>query len=89
LAEKALETALKSGKPPLNITHILIGTLGVGMLASIIFITRKSEKHQKNVNSQVDVEKVFSQHNHLRFDEKEVLKFIAEAEVGVFVSEQS
>ena len=87
LAELALETALKSGKPPLNITHILIGILGGGMLASIIFITRKSEKNQKNESSLVDIEKVFSQHNHLRFDEKEVLKFISEAEEGIFVSE--
>ena len=87
LADQAAETAQKSEKPPLNITNYLIGTFGVGIIASIIFISRKSEKPQKNEVYNVDLEKVFSQHDHLRMDEKEVLKFIAEAKEGVFVSE--
>jgi uncharacterized membrane protein len=87
LAEQAKMTALESVKPPFDITYLIIGTIGLGMLSSIFFISKKSEGKQKNESFKVDLEKVFSQHNNLRFDEKEVLKFIAEANEGVFVSE--
>jgi uncharacterized membrane protein len=87
LAEQSAATALNSEKPFLNINMYLIGTIGVGIISSLFFISRKPEKSQNKEIYQMDLEKVFSQHSHLRVDEKEILKFISESKEGVFVSE--
>jgi uncharacterized membrane protein len=87
LAEQSAATALNSEKPFLNINMYLIGTIGVGIISSLFIISRKPEKPQKKEIYQMDLEKVFSQHSHLRVDEKEILKFISESKEGVFVSE--
>jgi uncharacterized membrane protein len=87
LAEDAAEAAQESEKPPLNPIYYLVGVLGVGMIASIVFISRKGEKPEKSEVYRADLDKMFNEHDQLRMDEKEVLKFIAEAEAGVFVSE--
>jgi uncharacterized membrane protein len=87
LAEDAAEAAQESEKPPLNPIYYLAGVLGVGVIASIAFMSRKGGKPEKSEVYKADLEKMFNQHDQLRMDEKEVLKFIAEAEAGVFVSE--
>jgi uncharacterized membrane protein len=87
LAEDAAEAAQESGKPSLNPIYYLVGILGVGMIASIVFMSKKSGKPEKSEVYNADLEKMFNQHDQLRMDEKEVLKFISEAEAGVFVSE--
>ena len=86
----SVKTSAQSGnsvKPPFTISTYLIIVFGVGLVVTTMFLSRKSVRPQKKEIYQVDLEKVFSQHNHLRMDEKEVLKFIANAKEGVFVSE--
>jgi uncharacterized membrane protein len=87
LAEQSAATALNSVKPFSDINKYLLGTIGVGIISSLFYLSRKPEKPQNKEIYQMDLEKVFSQHSHLRVDEKEILKFISEAKEGVFVSE--
>jgi uncharacterized membrane protein len=88
MAEKALETAQESKKPAPNLTILLFVALGLLSLIVLIFLIRKSPKKREiEEASQFDLKKLFSQHLHLRLDEKEVIKYIARSKSGVFVSE--
>jgi uncharacterized membrane protein len=87
LADQSAATALESVKPSSDINKYLIGTIGVGVISSLFYLSKKPKKPQNKEIYQMDLEKVFSQHSHLRVDEKEIIKFISEAKEGVFVSE--
>lgn len=87
-AQKSLETAQISEKPASNMVTYLFGSIGLGLVALLLFSLRKKEKKQVGHEMRItDLERLFSQNAQLRLDEREVIKFIAEAREGVFVSE--
>ena len=87
-AQQSLETAQISEKPASNMLTYLFGSIGLVLVALLLFSLRKKEKNQLGHEMRIiDLERLFSQNTQLRLDEREVIKFIAEAREGVFVSE--
>jgi uncharacterized membrane protein len=87
-AEQSESTAQDSERKTSNLTIYIVGTVGVATLVGLVLISKKNGKIQEPDSSiSPDLEGIFSENPHLRFDEREVLKFIAEARAGVFVSE--
>ncbi len=88
MAERAIETAQKSEKPGHNLTIYFFSALG--LLSAVVLISlRKKPPNKRDMEEKplIDLQKLFSQHPHLRMDEREVVKFIASTESGVFISE--
>lgn len=88
MAERAIETAQNSEKPSNNISIYLVAALGLFSAVALISLRKKpSKEREMEEKSWIDLQKLFSQYPHLRLDEREVIKFIASTESGVFVSE--
>jgi uncharacterized membrane protein len=83
-ARSSAAGATKEGGLPV----IWIGAAAVVILAAgAFFLTRRSSGKVVEAPSRFDLDRLFEEHPHLRVDDKEVLRFIAESGGEVFAAE--
>jgi uncharacterized membrane protein len=88
LASEARTAAAKATKKE-GVPFIWIGaaTLLVALAAGAFFLTRKGTEKPVDTTEMYDLDRLFEEHSHLRLDDKEVLRFLAESGGGVFAAE--
>jgi uncharacterized membrane protein len=81
----ATEATKKGGLP---VIWIGAGALLVALAAGAFFLNRRGgEKRVVDAPVRFDLDRLFEEHSHLRLDDKEVLRFLAESGGEVFAAE--
>jgi len=77
--------ATKEGGLPM--IWIVAAALAVALAVGAFFLTRRSGGNGIETPASFDLDRLFEEHPHLRIDDKEVLRFIAESGGEVFAAE--
>jgi uncharacterized membrane protein len=80
----ASEAKKEEGLP---IVWIGAAALLAAIAAGAFFLTRRGPENAVDTPARYDLDRLFEEHSHLRLDDKEVLRFLAESGGGVFAAE--
>ncbi len=84
-ARSSAAGATKKGGLP--VIWIGAAAIGVALAAGAFFLTRRSGGKVVEAQVKFDLDRLFEEHPHMRIDDKEVLRFIAESGGEVFAAE--
>lgn len=86
-AQTAAERAELPEKEGIPFTWIAAGLGGAAVLITVFFILRRRAPVAVELKAVYDLERLFGEHPYMRLDDKEVIRFIAEAGGEAFAAE--
>ncbi len=88
LAEQARAAAAEATAPRPPYTWFIVGAGGAALLlVAAVFVRRRGKPGVEAGTGEVDLDALFEQNPHLRFDDREVIRFLAESGGEAFASE--